>query len=518
MSWLNDDEIIDMINTDQRIKKYGESKLTRKKYLEKKINEQNLTNYLSFENDFLTKKQTFESHLLYYLVERYIATKEEIPSKFTFSQIINQDIEIIKRKWYEKYTTITSSIEEEPKTPVKSESNERKQILSERKRHALELIEEETGQKLKQDNKIIGDRYIWFLSDRQLEKFNSQQIKNTINEIYDIQGLNNYNEKNEEQIFVDYLELRDIYIANQENIICDLTVTNDLIEYIRQIQNEQNETNEQNEPNENILRIQIDNENYIDIDMNTINFEEFAEILKNAVRDGMRESTQQEPINENEHINEEEQINEEEEFKNQIAETLRLNAVATVDIARGVSNLRNTPNTLNYYMNPYKNMDKEQIIQELNKTGLMYVDSQTKDTKEEVLNKLEIVKMLENQSKAMIEIKMNRQPYIENGFERIGFDTFEKIGQLAKNGTPLEKVFKFIQGIEPIHIKFDTKSGNYIGTQGNEKYTARDFKTINKWSLLGGFKSKELKIVREARRKQEDREKEIFVIAKARKL
>ena len=170
-------------------------------------------------------------------------------------------------------------------------------------------------------------------------------------------------------------------------------------------------------------------------------------------------------------------------------------------------------------MQPFRNKTKEEIIQEFSKIGNSYLQNLNDDTKEDLLRRLDFEKALQVQAKALADYKMNNPPYIEKDFNRIGFDTFYKIGDTSYNGTPLSKEYKFIQKeIPKISIRFDPKTGFYKCKQDNDVYIAKNYSIADKWALKGGFYEYELTKLREMKIKMENLNDKFYPIFKARKL
>lgn len=167
-------------------------------------------------------------------------------------------------------------------------------------------------------------------------------------------------------------------------------------------------------------------------------------------------------------------------------------------IQRGFDNVSN-------YMNPYRNMDKRQMVEEYEKLGFKYLGSMDKETIDDLSKKLNFAKEIELQSKALVEYKLNNPPYIEKGFDRLNFDTFSKVNkENPRDGTPLSKTYKFIQkGIPEIKIQFNSQTGVYDAIQGKESFSTRHYKDMDRWALSGGYYSSELKELRKIRIGQE---------------
>lgn len=175
-------------------------------------------------------------------------------------------------------------------------------------------------------------------------------------------------------------------------------------------------------------------------------------------------------------------------------------------------------NNVNDYLSPYRNKTKEDIINEYERIGILYYDNLDNATKKDLGDKLDFIKKIEIQSKALNEYKKNNPPYIEKDYIRSGFDMFYKIGETAPNNTPLNKSYKFIQKIPDINIKFNPKTGFYDCTQGKEKYIAKNYRLADKWATLGGFYTFELQQLRTIKIKQDNLNDKFYPIFKARKI
>lgn len=176
-------------------------------------------------------------------------------------------------------------------------------------------------------------------------------------------------------------------------------------------------------------------------------------------------------------------------------------------------------NSVSYYMQPFRNKSKEEIVNEFKKIGNTYMQNMNDDTKEDLLRRLDFEKAIQAQAKALSDYKLNNPPYIERDFTRAGFDLFYKVGDTSYNGTPLSKEYKFIQKeIPKISIRFDPKTGFYKCKQGEDVYIAKNFSVADKWSLKGGFYEYELSKLREMKIKMESLNYKTAPIFKARKL
>jgi len=201
---------------------------------------------------------------------------------------------------------------------------------------------------------------------------------------------------------------------------------------------------------------------------------------------------------------------EEEEFNQEYA--------TSADIQNVAGAVQQVSNQLNDYVNPYRNKTQEEIIKEYEKIGMLYYDNLNESTKDELGERLNFIKKIEEQSKALAQYKMNNPPYIQKDFERATFDMFTKEGDKTPKGIPLSKTYKFIQKIPDINIKFDVKSGFYKCNQHNETYIAKNYKLADKWASLGGFHMDELRELRKIAIKQNNLNDKFYPIFKARKL
>lgn len=175
-------------------------------------------------------------------------------------------------------------------------------------------------------------------------------------------------------------------------------------------------------------------------------------------------------------------------------------------------------NKVSDYLQPLRNKTKEEIINEYERIGSLYFSSLKEDTREDLMKRLDILKSMDAQAKALAEYKMSNPPYIEKDFTRAGFDMFYKVGDTTPNNIPLYKKYKFIQKIPDIVISFDPKTGLYKCNQGNEIYVARNYKIADKWATLGGFYNAELTELRKMKIKMENLNDKFYPIFKARKL
>lgn len=170
------------------------------------------------------------------------------------------------------------------------------------------------------------------------------------------------------------------------------------------------------------------------------------------------------------------------------------------------------------YLQPLRNKTKEEIINEYERIGSLYFSSLHEDTREDLMKRLDMLKSMNAQAKALAEYKRSNPPYIEKDFTRAGFDMFYKVGDTTPNNMPLYKKYKFIQKIPDITISFDPKTGLYKCNQGSDTYIARNYKTADKWATLGGFYNAELSELRKMKIKMENLNDKFYPIFKARKL
>lgn len=170
------------------------------------------------------------------------------------------------------------------------------------------------------------------------------------------------------------------------------------------------------------------------------------------------------------------------------------------------------------YLQPLRDKTKEEIINEYERIGSLYFSSLQEDTREDLMKRLDMLKSMNAQAKALAEYKRSNPPYIEKDFTRAGFDMFYKVGDTTPNNMPLYKKYKFIQKIPDITISFDPKTGLYKCNQGSDTYIARNYKTADKWATLGGFYNAELSELRKMKIKMENLNDKFYPIFKARKL
>ena len=211
-------------------------------------------------------------------------------------------------------------------------------------------------------------------------------------------------------------------------------------------------------------------------------------------------------------------VDEEAEYDEPEEEDFNQEYATSADIQNVAGVVQQVSNQLSDYVNPYRNKTQEEIIKEYEKIGMLYYDNLNESTKDELGEKLNFIKKIEEQSKALAQYKMNNPPYIQKDFERATFDMFTKEGDKTPKGIPLSKTYKFIQKIPDINIKFDVKSGFYKCNQDNETYIAKNYKLADKWASLGGFHMDELRELRKIAIKQNNLNDKFYPIFKARKL
>ena len=172
-------------------------------------------------------------------------------------------------------------------------------------------------------------------------------------------------------------------------------------------------------------------------------------------------------------------------------------------------------NTIGEYINPYRNMSREQVIDEYNRIGGLYLESIIPETKEDIAKKVNLYKEIKAQSEALVDYQTNKPYSIEKGYSRLGFDTFIKT--ISEN--PMDQKFKFIQkSIPEVHLKFNPDKSRFEVKQGNEIQLEKNYKIAKQFALKGAFYQDELKELRNAKNAIEKRiDRRCFVI-KARKL
>ena len=489
--WLTDQEIENLIfqhNANPRqIYIYNK---TPNQYLTSLIEDE--TKYKEFVkkycNDIVYK---FTTRLSYYCLERMRYRQDPIPQSVI-------DFEQYKMR---------------PELIIKEIQTEENLKIPENLKKQIDLISKETGQIIEPNNKIVGDKYYWFLKDEQISLFTIDEIHETINEIYDIQGLNEFMSNDKDEILEEYNFLRRLFIGNTENYIVDITIKNENL-----IENESN-----------ILTIYLNENDYIDIDMSTLTAEQFAEILKNAIREGMIEARQPQRQQEQEQQGQEQQEQEqqeeggipaEEEEPMGMSEFQEAMAKSQLGVAQGIHALAQATamNKMSDFMNEYRGMTREELINEYEKFGVNYIqNSKEEESTEDLLRKIDFMKSLKKQSEVLADLKYNRKSTVEEGYNRITWDMFEKLSnEKLKNGTPFETIIKYIQGIPNSKIKFSKDDGKFNVIQEKDSQKFNTYKEAKRFAESGSFYSRDLRILRKINNEFEKKKKMYDIVWNAR--
>lgn len=184
----------------------------------------------------------------------------------------------------------------------------------------------------------------------------------------------------------------------------------------------------------------------------------------------------------------------------------------------GIVGLYRQLDNVNAYLDPFRNKSRDDIADELNKIGMGYFNVLSTDTKQDLMEKLNFLKNIEVQSKLIADYKRNKPVYLEEGYERNGIDMLTKDGQKTPSNIPLQKKYKFLNGIPSITMNFNPNDGLFHCKQGSEVYLARSYASANKFCTLGGFYSRELAQLRKIADKQLKLKYQAEVIFKARKI
>lgn len=177
-------------------------------------------------------------------------------------------------------------------------------------------------------------------------------------------------------------------------------------------------------------------------------------------------------------------------------------------------------NALVDYMNPYANMNYQQILQEYTNKGLDSLKVIIQNTPmglRAAKARLNIADNIPELSDQLLRYNQGKSSFADQGFERKAFDVYVKTDKLNSQGVPLQQTYKYIpKSIPEAHVKFDGK--HYNLTQGGAKMTMKNFKDIERIALKGGDYSEELTVLRDVRRKMEKREEPFNVVFKSRKV
>jgi hypothetical protein len=172
-------------------------------------------------------------------------------------------------------------------------------------------------------------------------------------------------------------------------------------------------------------------------------------------------------------------------------------------------------NTIGEYINPYHNKTREQVIQEYNRLGGLYLESLTPETKEDIVKKVDMLKAIKAQNEALVDYQLNKPYSIERGYNRLGFDTFIKT--ISEN--PMNQSFKFIQkSIPEITLKYNPNTSRFEVKQGSDIQLEKNYNKAKEFAIKGGFYQDELKELRNAKSAVEKRVENRCFVIKSRKL
>jgi hypothetical protein len=250
--------------------------------------------------------------------------------------------------------------------------------------------------------------------------------------------------------------------------------------------------------------------------MSTMSAEQFAELLKNAVAQGMREArTEPEAQAEDqfgileENIPEEEPPMAMEEFQQAMAQS-------QLGVAQSIHALAQATamNRVSDYMEKYKYLERDQLIQEYEKFGINYTGND--ETNTDLLQKLEFLQALKKQSEVLADIKHNKKQTIDAGFDRITWDIFEKLStEKLKSGVPVRTEIKYIQGLPNSHIKYSKEDGKFSVHQGTDAQKFNTYKEAKRFAESGAFFSRDLRALRKIHNEFEKQNKpEVFFNAR----
>lgn len=170
-------------------------------------------------------------------------------------------------------------------------------------------------------------------------------------------------------------------------------------------------------------------------------------------------------------------------------------------------------------MNPYRNMPREQIVEEFKRLGVSNWAALGRDTQEVLSRKLNFVKALEEQAEALAAYQQIRPSYIDPTFVRSSFDTFVNTHKSSVRGVPIHQTYKYIiPSIPHAVVKLNPKTGMYDLIQGPTTDHAKNWRDAERWALMGGDYADEMTELRKIRQKTERRKIEPRAIFQARKL
>lgn len=168
------------------------------------------------------------------------------------------------------------------------------------------------------------------------------------------------------------------------------------------------------------------------------------------------------------------------------------------------------------YLNPYRSMTNDQLVSKFTEMGLAHYSHMVATNRELAEKKLNVITEMPELAQHMLDYNQGKSMFADQGFERKSFDIFVQTGRTTNRGVPLEQTYRYLpKSIPEARVKFDGKLYNL--TQGNAKYSMKNFRDIEKLALKGGDYAEELETFREIRKGINTNKPQVNIIFKARK-
>jgi hypothetical protein len=176
-------------------------------------------------------------------------------------------------------------------------------------------------------------------------------------------------------------------------------------------------------------------------------------------------------------------------------------------------------NSVANIMNPYRDLTREQLVEEFKRMGIRQYQAFDTNTQQELSRKLNFVKLLDEQADVMAAYRERTPGYVPRDMQRLSVDTYASFGQRTARGIPLDAKYMYLpKSIPAATIKFNQKTGMYEMSQDGITDFAKAWRDAERWALSGGSYSDEMKALRKIRDKTLRRDPDQNIIFQARKL
>lgn len=173
-------------------------------------------------------------------------------------------------------------------------------------------------------------------------------------------------------------------------------------------------------------------------------------------------------------------------------------------------------NTVADFFNPFAGKSDQALKDEFRRLGLERYEYLVDTDKGRAAQKLNILREMDEYAYDMINTAAGGSYYVDEGFQRKAFDVFVNTYKSNPKGVPLEQTYKYLpKSIPESKVKFDGKQYNLM--QDGKKFSAKNFRDIERMALKGGDYSAELAVFRDIKESIDKQEKPMNIIFKARK-